>query len=126
MRIKHDRRVQTLFGAATIFIVLGTGNLYFGQSKLSHYQELLSAATNELTTTQDTENTDPVMPAINVDQQTQFIKRLQARVDFYTLATLGGRCFLAIAGLCLLGILLIRSIGGDDAGLIADVRDEHR
>lgn len=104
--LKKDRTLRTLFSGAIIFIVLGLGNIIFGNSKLDHYTALLSAATSELATSEVQSGSGATLRALNVDRQTLFVKRLKTRVGFYSLVVLGGQCFIAIAGICLLGVLV--------------------
>ena len=104
--LKKDRTLRSLFGAAILFSVLGLGNIIFGNSKLDHYSALLSNATTELATSEVQSGSGLSLTALNVDRQTLFVKRLRTRVGFYSLVVLGGQCFIAVAGVCLLGVLV--------------------
>lgn len=104
--MKHDRTLVTLSAIAILFILLGAGNVIFGRSKHAHYANLLSTATSELATSELQSKAGLSQTALNVDQQTVFVNRLKARVSFYSFVVLGGQCFLAVAGVCLLAILV--------------------
>ena len=116
--MKRDRTVRTLFSGAILLTVVGLGNLVFGQARLTHYETALLKADSELSNAtaelpqQPTELSphNPIPTSLNIERQNRLIDRLKARVDFYTLVVLGGRCMLAAAGVCLLGILLHRGI----------------
>ena len=126
--MRSDRSIKSLFIAAGILVTLGLGNILFGQYRLSHYQRLLSTATQEeissksrtSESTDGLENTRPAaaaaMPVPNIDRHSRFVRNIKARIDFYSLVVLGGRCMLAFAGVCLLGILLHRKIQTSELG----------
>lgn len=116
--MKRDRTVRTLFSGAILLTVVGLGNLIFGQVRLAHYESALSDAASELSDATaniperpaDSSAQNPLPTSLNIERQNRLIDGLKARVDFYTLVVLGGRCMLAAAGVCLLGILLHRGI----------------
>lgn len=126
--MRSDRSIKTLFIAAGILLTLGLGNVLFGQYRLSHYQRLLSTATQEESSSKPASATASdrfdttrsaaaaAMPVPNIDRHSRFVRNIKARIDFYSLVVLGGRCMLAFAGVCLLGILLHRKIQTSELG----------
>lgn len=116
--MKRDRTVQTLFAGAAILLLLGVGNLLVGQNRLTRYREALSDASAQLAIAEkSTSETGPTPIGddvsnfeLSVDRQTRLIQSIKARIDFYTLVVLGGRCMLAFGGVCLLGIVLHRGM----------------
>jgi hypothetical protein len=106
MTTKQQRILRTLLGLALMFIILGFANLFYGNHKYNVYAELLSKASSELTSTKTGRPGSLLPPSVNIDKQNQHINKLKARRNFYRLVTLGGKCFLALAGvLLLLGML---------------------
>ena len=114
--ILRQRSIRPVLATAAIFLILGIGNVAFGRAKLNHYEPLLKSAQNEL---QASHKTHPhqarTVPTINIDHQTTYINRLNWAISYYNLVTLGGRTFLAIAGILLLWILVAVKLGQEEA-----------
>jgi hypothetical protein len=103
------RSVQTQFGLALLFVLLGTGNIIFGSWKTKEYQELLSKAQMTLASPKDesapTHVTAEALPEPLAEKwipQGAYESQIKARFDFYQFVTLGGRWILAVAGFFLL------------------------
>ena len=81
---KAKRLLIKLLCASLLFFVLGIGNLLVGMIKAHEYQELLTKARYEIS-----HEERPVIPlvdgSLNIDSQTKHIKRLQHRLDYYSL-----------------------------------------
>lgn len=107
-RSLKNRRMRSLLGVALVSILLGIGNLLFGQFKYAQYSILLSEATAELASPESSASLPLLGPALNIDKQTQHINRLKGRLDFYSIVILGGQIFIAIGSICLLGGFLAR------------------
>ncbi|MDC0358813.1 hypothetical protein OAO01_08360 [Oligoflexia bacterium] len=110
--MKGLRKVRTQIGVAFIFIILGVGNVLFGGHKCDYYEDQLTTASQELLVSQAnptsarTDTSALIFPAVNVDRQTQHLAKLKARLGYYRFAVLGGRIFLALAGVMLLLCLI--------------------
>lgn len=92
---------------AVMLVLLGMGNVLIGTSGQREYGSLLKSALSGLSDAPTSSHPPSPFPTtINIDQQTEYIKRLDARLSFYGFVTLGGKCFLAVAGIMFLGILL--------------------
>ena len=120
--MKHKRLAQIFLATAMSFLVLGVGNFIYGSVKLSEYSQLLKNANEELAETElKNASKAPSQPSrnlklltrLNVDQQTQHISKLKTRVDFYAFVARGGKCFLALSALALLGFLLSLGLGSE-------------
>lgn len=107
--MQRGHTLRTLFGVAAIFLVLGIGNLVFGALKVEEYSRLLSKATAELATTHASPGPLPG-PTMQLDREELYLQKLRDRIAFYGLVKLGGRCFLALAGVGLLGILVLLKV----------------
>ncbi|NDC39797.1 MAG: hypothetical protein EBZ48_17485 [Proteobacteria bacterium] len=116
--MKRDRTVQTLFIGSALFFALGLGNVLFGEVRLASYRASLAKANQQITaanSSTDSSSPEPFSPqgdgsSISLERQLRLTQTLKARIDFYTLVVLGGRCMLAWAGVCLLGILVHRGL----------------
>lgn len=106
-RPAKNRSVRNWIGLALICAALGAGNIVFGQFKYNQYQFLLSEATAELARPESGISLPLMGPALNVDKQTQHMTRLKARMDFYSLVTLGGQCLVAVGAMVLAACLLM-------------------
>lgn len=106
--MKLSRAIKTQLGAALILVVLGAGNLIFGEHKVYYYEELVKEAEKELTLSQNIESTRRkrpsalLFPKTNIDSQTRHLSKLRARLQYYELTQRGGAVFLAAAGILLL------------------------
>ena len=110
---KQRRRLQTLLGAALVLTVLGVANTSYGHRKHQlydrHYREALSTAALPAPLTKPFmgEMTTPDLTSLQLD-------KMKASVEFYAFVTLGGKCFLALAGvLFLLSLFYLRRSGTD-------------
>ena len=99
---KKQRKLLTQLGIAIVLIIIGSGNLFFGQHKYQEYRSLLSKAQAELASPQQQISLPILGPALNMDKQVQHISRLNSRIDFYNLVRIGGKGILALAGAVLL------------------------
>jgi hypothetical protein len=113
--LRRSRRLlYTVLGFSCLFFMLGVGNVLVGLYKSHEYSASLQKARYEIMHIEK-----PVIPlvdgGINIDSQTKHISRLESRLDYYNLVTLGGKVFLAVSGALLLICLLLRSDGSDDS-----------
>jgi hypothetical protein len=106
-----NRRMRSLLGVALICILLGAGNILFGQLKANQYSTLLSEARAELARPESTLSLPLLGPTMNIDKQTQHITRLEIRVDFYNFVVLGGQCLVALGFISLAACLLMVARG---------------
>ena len=104
------RRLRTVLGIALILIILGTGNLLIGHNRSKTYKNLLQKIQSEHETSllRDEVSGEPIIGSSKQEDDRYLIhrNRLQARLEFYRLVELGGKCFLALSGLCMLAYLV--------------------
>ena len=96
-------------GSAALFVILGAGNITYGNYKTKLYREVLSESI-----------ADPTIPklrkadalilnrTVNLNKEIQHISKIRARMGYYQLVVAGGKCFLALAGVLLLASVLLR------------------
>lgn len=123
IHIRRSRRfLLTLLGFGCLFFFLGVGNVLVGMYKSHEYSSSLQQARYEILHVEK-----PVIPlvdgGINIDSQTKHISRLESRLDYYNLVTLGGKVFLAISGALLLICLLVRPGNEDGLPLVEHEED---
>lgn len=85
------RKLRLIIGVALIFMILGIGNMLIGRSRATSYQTLLKQSL-EIQINNSSSNS---------------IDRIKARLDFYRIVELGGKCFLVVSGFLLLWYLLL-------------------
>ena len=112
--MKKDRAIRTLFAVVAVFSVLGLGNIIFGSKKLDYYRSSLSTATTSPAMPDHPEGVESLPPKVNRERQDDYIRRLHARVSFYSLVVIGGKCFLAVSGMALLGIFVRLRLRDDE------------
>lgn len=105
MGIRQKRKLNSLLGIAIIFIILGLGNILFGQSRVAIYSGFLYNAEQRALESNPPEN--PAPERLQDDNQNRHIQRLKARLDFYKVVVIGGKSFLAFAGFMLLTYLVM-------------------
>ncbi len=104
------RKIKTQFAAAAALLLLGVGNIIFGQVKYTEYLGILSKANAELTSPEKKRRLPILTPAVNVDKHAQYTEKLKSRIDFYRLVIQGGSCFCALGLILLLmGVIGIRA-----------------
>lgn len=101
------RGIRTQLGIAIMFLLMGFGNMIYANLKYNEYSALLQKARSELRTHSRERVRDlPVyVPAMNLDEQSKYINKLKARINFYEFVVMGGKCFITLAGVLLLGCL---------------------
>lgn len=98
------RGARTLLAIATLLVILGAGNVIVGRSRANDYTALLSKAAAS-PARQDSKD------AKRVRDDSVHIRRVRSRIAFYEMVDLGGRCFLAGAGILLLASLIPLRLG---------------
>ena len=111
--VQHPRRLlMTIIGATLLFFVLGVGNVLIGMLKSNEYNALVKKAHYEMA-----HDDRPVIPlvdgSLDVNSHSLHIKRLEYRLAYYNLVELGGKVFLALAGILVLCCLLIKNAETD-------------
>ena len=101
-----NRTARTLLGLGLALVFLGAGNLIVGAVNQAEYLQLLSAAQAELTTPEKPLDVPLAAQAPGINAQLQHIQRIKARLEFYEVVRLGGKCLLGAAALFLLGALI--------------------
>jgi hypothetical protein len=81
------RYLSTLPMMALLFLTLGIGNLWVGRSKAAYYKTAIDRLT---TNANETASADSLA-----------VQRLQSRLEFYSIVSIGGLGFLTLAA-CLL------------------------
>ena len=102
----QSRTTRLLLGAAATLVLVGVGNIAIGRSKANDYVALLSrdsgSAASEL----------PRGQRRRIMNDT-YVRRVRSRIDFYEFVELGGKTFMALGGLCLVGALLAMRLQGE-------------
>ena len=112
MKISH--LIRTVLGTSLLLGALGLGNALLGQYKANQYIRLLSKAERELARGTPQKSLPLPLSGLNIDTETQYINRLKARVDFYRVVLIGGKCFLAVSGMLLAATLLLLRYRAED------------
>ena len=93
---RHKTLTQFIIGIG--FILLGCGNIIFGEVKKYEYEQILQQASKEIQTTKiKTKKNVFLIPEIDIDNQTRHINKINSRIDFYTITVYGGIIFLIIS-----------------------------
>ena len=107
--VKKKRTTKRLMIIALYCLVLGAGNIIFGSIKADEYRAALLQAQAEFIQQEPAQTALPMLnPTVNMDIQDRYISRLNARLGFYQIVILGGRCILALGGIFLLLFLFVR------------------
>lgn len=102
--LKKTRRIQQflfIFGSA--LILLGSINIIYGHFKTAQYVQAFSDSVKsqqDISTQQETAITQKYL---SVDSYQGQIARIKTRIEFYELTMAGGRAFLVVGALFLLG-----------------------
>ena len=99
--------LRTALGVAALCILLGVGNILYGDSKLRQYSQTVSDSAHQLSTHDIATAAAPYANSGNPDAESQYLVRVKARLGFYELVVLGGKCFLALGGVLLLASLVM-------------------
>ena len=98
---KQRRRLLTLLGTALIFTILGAANTIYGYRKYEQYAMRYQEASSA--TTLPAPFSEPFLNDITTPgNPSPQLAMIQASVEFYAFVTLGGKYFLAAAGILLL------------------------
>jgi hypothetical protein len=110
---KSQRLALTLFSVAVFLFFLGAGNLLIGVYKTHQYKVLIQKADYEIKAPKN-----PLVPLVqsplNINTYTEHLKKLEHRLDYYTLVVLGGKVFLAFCGMLLLAALVVYRYPSDE------------
>lgn len=111
------RKVKNLLVICVSLLVLGIGNLCYGQIKHNEYQQALKKANSELTPRRRHRNQIPLIDgSINIDEQEKYIQKIQHKLNFYTLTINGGISFIVIAfALFISAVVSVKSFLKDSA-----------
>lgn len=102
MTTRSYRRLRTSILLSLALILLGVGNIVYGDYKAREYAKLVNQAAQELNRPK-TGKPDPLFsPTVNVDKQNQHIRKLDALLSYYQFVKIGGKGILALAGIVLL------------------------
>ncbi len=91
------RKVKNLLIICVSLLVLGVGNLTYGQIKYSEYRQALKKATHDLTPRRRRNQIPLIERTINIDEQEKYIQKIQHKINFYTLTINGGISFIVIS-----------------------------
>ena len=94
--------------------------MYFGSTKSREYTVILESATKNFRFTDERSRVPvPILGRrVDLNSQTEYLNRLRARVDYYRMVNIGGKVFLAIAGMLLMAALLSMERKGHDDQLL--------
>ncbi len=110
---RERKRTALYLMTAGIFLMLGLGNIIYGTFKAAEHSELLQISLRS----SDIRSNRPKVPFfssdINIDKEAEHQRRIISRIDYYNFVVLGGKCFLAIAGIFLLLFLITRKYQED-------------
>lgn len=96
LRMLRTSRAILLVGV--LLLLLGAGNLLVGYNRADDYEKLLLEYHSQY------QIRDVKAPRVENDKNLQY---LQARYGFYRFCILGGKCFLALAAICMLTSLIL-------------------
>ena len=114
--INRTVTIRLLIGASIALIGLGVGNILVADYKIGEIAKQLQRAKQDLMQTpevapkaieSDPDDLTVFKTAPTRESQREYIKRLQARTEFYELVIRGGKCFLAVSGVLLLALLVL-------------------
>jgi hypothetical protein len=110
---KALRIANTLIGLGALLLILGTGNILYGHYKTVHYRELIEAldskkrppASHERVESNQRIRKNQALMSLTSHPDTpgkeaEHKRGLRARMNYYRFSVLGGKCFLALAGIC--------------------------
>jgi hypothetical protein len=109
MRDQNKTFRRYLLGISLGLIVLGAGNILFGQYKTNQYIEVLSVSANTLPQPEDLGGIPEMHKFISKESYQDQLTRVRKRVDFYKVIIFGGQYLTALGGLMLLTWLVISS-----------------
>lgn len=113
----HKRRLRFAFHAAVLLIILGLGNIIMGSTRAEVYTDLyrqLEATSKpdpkkvdefgdlDSSETEFQPTLDKTIQAIEAEKLQMRLNRIRARLDFYKVVKMGGKCLLVGAALLLL------------------------
>lgn len=102
-----SKPIKLQIGVALFLLLLGIGNLFFGQYKMHQYSKMYQEATREIYQVSDVKKSIPMFDSSpNITMQLQYITKLKSRLEFYNFVILGGKLFLAISGVIFLFSLI--------------------
>lgn len=111
---------RSLIVLATIFLILGVGNLSFGHQRAEYYREAIQKLKethhNRLETGAEQDELDEALPAAATlfdraqmgEAELKLLQQTEQRYSYYRFCILGGKVFLAFATLLLAAAFLLR------------------
>ncbi|MCO6429551.1 MAG: hypothetical protein J5J00_01730 [Deltaproteobacteria bacterium] len=101
----QSRKLRALLAISVLLIVLGSGNVIFGNYRAEVYEELLvEALESDAAPSLGIEGVPSEGPS---EERDKTIRLLKGRLDFYRTVVIGGKCFLAMSGFILLYMLIL-------------------
>lgn len=102
MILQERHKIQYLISVAVIFLILGLGNVIYGNAKYKEYKGILKETSLEInnnsgdiyTALKDISKTPLTDSSI---ERTRHLKRSQGRIIFYQFFVTGGKVFLCIS-----------------------------
>ena len=88
------KRIRSQILIAVALLLLGIGNLVYGNYKYHEYRKLWRQATVQ---TGLPRHILMLAPSADIGQEAQQIAKLKSRLDFYEVVALGGQCFLVLS-----------------------------
>lgn len=103
-------------GAGLGLIILGIGNIIYGEHKTAEYLQVLADSSSNLPQTPDVSPLPSLSRYISTDTYRTQIARVRSRVDFYEVVIVGGQYLTGTGGFLLLLWLVISSRGWRGVG----------
>lgn len=104
----HNRTFRRyIFAIGLGMIILGSGNILFGEYKTNQYIEVLSVSANTLPQSDSLATMPEMHQFISKESYQDQLTRVKKRVDFYKVIIFGGQYLAALGAILLLGWLVI-------------------
>ncbi|RMD86728.1 MAG: hypothetical protein D6808_02680 [Candidatus Dadabacteria bacterium] len=106
---KTFRLAKHLKIASIILLILGIGNIIYGNAKTKEYLSVLQESTSAVPSLSESERGLPVLGRyISLDEQLNYYSAVKSKIDFYRFTIRGGKAFLALSLLCAIGTIIFR------------------
>ena len=106
--MKHlnlEKRQRNLLAIGSAIVLLGVGNIIYGQFKTAQYIEVLEKSNNISANSSEPADLSTLNLSEKYRSQSSYseqIEKVRTRIDFYELAVTGGKFMLVIGGISLL------------------------
>lgn len=107
MKDREKTLRRYILALALGFIILGLGNIFYGQYKTKQYWDVLSFSADTLPATEDTLSMPEISKFVSKESFEEQVLRVKKRIDFYKVIIVGGQYLAASGGLALLVWLIL-------------------